>query len=326
MGFLRLIRYQRVLLIGIIQALMYWAVILPTMEVYGVYSTTPIWIVLCTILSTMFITAGGYVINDYFDVKIDKLNRPDRLIVTRDVQKHEAMRFYQILTAVGLILGIVVAIAMRSFTLGFIFVVIPGVLWFYSASYKRQLIIGNLIVAASVALVPLMPLILEAEQLNSIYGDLLKETPLLRTLYATICMFTVFAFLWSFIREIIKDLVDEYGDREMECHTMPVVWGVKTTQIVVTILTAVACIVMAILIFALVTFDNYITLRYFLIGIVVPNICMICLMWSKGCKAYSNALNMMNFILIIGILYSILYYYLLAKQFGITLFGLFQLI
>ena len=69
------------------------------------------------------IAAGGYVINDYFDVKIDRINRPDDLIVTRIISRDAAMLIFQVLTAVGIVCGGVVSWGSRSWTLLFIFIV-----------------------------------------------------------------------------------------------------------------------------------------------------------------------------------------------------------
>ncbi len=113
-------------------------------------------------------------------------------------------------------------------------------LWFYSSSYKRQLIIGNLIIALSAAFVPLMPLIIETTLLNAYYGDLIKETPIISLMYKWVCGFAAFAFWWTLIREVIKDMQDQNGDREMECHTIPIVWGEKIAKTILISLIAIA--------------------------------------------------------------------------------------
>ena len=105
------------------------------------------------------------------------------------------MLFYQILTGAGILIGLIVSFYIRSFTFGFIIVVVPGMLWFYSSSYKRQLIIGNLIIALSAAFVPLMPLIAETTLLNAYYGDLIKETPIISLMYKWVCPVCGFCFL-----------------------------------------------------------------------------------------------------------------------------------
>lgn len=327
MDYLKLIRYKSVLFIVLVQVLVYWAVIVPTLSIYGLQSVTPPCVMWLLIVSTMFVAAGAYVINDYFDVKIDRINRPDELIVTRGVQKHEAMRCYQIMTALGVIGGVVAAFALRSITVGFVFIVVPGMMWFYSASYKRQLIIGNLIVAISAALVPLIPLIAEAAALENVYSDLLHQTPILRHLYMVVCGFVMFFFFAVLILEIIKDLESEPGDREMECHTIPVVWGATTAKIIVT---ALVVIVNGMLAWAVSSLDyeglGSMSMRYWLFGISLPSLCLLALLWGKLCTAYKNASSLTKFILVIGVLYTFMYCYLVAKLYHVPMFGLFQVL
>ena len=220
---MKILRPINVAFTALIQILIYWCVVVPTLTSFGVVSTTPSWVILCAIVATSLICADGYVINDYFDVKIDRINRPDRVIVTNTMSKAEAMRLYQIVTGAGIMCGLASTFYLRSITLGMIYVIVPGMLWFYSSSYKRQLIVGNLIVALSAGLVPLVPMFVEATALSNKYGELLSQTPILRTLYGWVCAFALFSFLFTFIREAIKDLQDEPGDREYECHTMAVV-------------------------------------------------------------------------------------------------------
>lgn len=327
MDYLKLMRYKNVLFIAFVQILIYWAVIVPILSIYGLQPATPSWVMCLLITSTMLLSAGAYIINDYFDVKIDRINRPDKLIVTRGVQKHEAMRFYQIMTALGVTGGVVASIFLNSITTGFIYVVVPGMMWFYSASYKRQLIIGNLIVSISAALVPLVPLIAEAASLDGIYSDLLYQTPTLRHLYSVVCGFVAFVFFFVLILEIIKDLESESGDREMECHTIPVVWGTTVSKIIITALIIIANGMVAYAVSGLdFAITGYMSMRYYIFGISLPSVCLLVILWCKFCTAYENALSLTKFILVIGILYTIMYCYLVAKQYHVPMFGLFQVL
>ena len=126
----KLIRYKNLLFIIAIQLLMAKAIIMPTLAMFNLYTLTPLWMLLCVILATVLIAAGGYVINDYFDLKIDRLNRPDRVLIGTIIEKPTAMRLYQVLTGLGVLIGLVVAVMLRNTTLGLIFVVVPGMLWF----------------------------------------------------------------------------------------------------------------------------------------------------------------------------------------------------
>ena len=322
---IKLLRPINVAFTALIQILVYWCVIVPTLTMYGIATTTPSWVVLCTIAATALICAGGYVINDYFDVKIDRINRPDRVIVTTTMSKAETMRLYQIVTGAGIVCGLAASFYLRSVTLGMIFFIVPGMLWFYSSSYKRQLIVGNLIVALSAALVPLVPMFVESAALNLKYGSLLSQTPILKTLYGWTCGFALFSFLFTFIREAIKDLQDEPGDREYECHTMAVVWGETVTRIVLTTLIFLTNAILAYFVYALVPFENTLTSRYFLCGIVAPSVCLIGILWSKSCTAYANASTLCKFIMLIGTLYALIYYYIIAATYNIPMFGIFQI-
>ena len=322
---MKILRPINVAFTALIQILIYWCVIVPTLTSFGVVSTTPSWVILCAIAATALICAGGYVINDYFDVKIDRINRPDRVIVTNTMSKAEAMRLYQIVTGVGIVCGLISAFYLRSITLGMIYVIVPGMLWFYSSSYKRQLIVGNLIVALSAGLVPLVPMFVEASSLSNKYGELLTQTPILRTLYGWVCAFALFSFLFTFIREAIKDLQDEPGDREYECHTMAVVWGETITRIVLTALIIFTNAILAYFVYALIPFEGTLTSRYFLFGIAAPSICLIAILWSKSCTAYANASSLCKFIMLIGTLYALIYHYLLAATYHIPMFGIFQI-
>ena len=189
----------------------------------------PWWILTLLILSVVCIAAGGYVINDYFDVKIDRINRPDDMVVTRVISREAAMNWFYVLTAIGMVAGLAVAWWARSWNLLFIYIVIPGLLWFYSASYKRMLLVGNLIVAFISALVPLLVAIINADYLKHLYNEALAYTPIVGQLFVWLSGFALFSFLLTWAREVIKDIEDVEGDREMECRTMPIVWGEKSS-------------------------------------------------------------------------------------------------
>ncbi len=165
----RLIRWSNLLFIIIIMLLMEKMVAEPLMlrAQFGVQ--LPWWAFCLLVLAVVLIAAGGYVINDYFDVRIDAINRPEKQIVTRTVSKQSAMLMHQIFTVLGVVCGLEVAWICHSWSLCLIFIFVPGLLWFYSSSYKRQFLVGNLIVAFSTALVPL--LMAMAYRLNGAGGN-----------------------------------------------------------------------------------------------------------------------------------------------------------
>ena len=268
----------------------------------------PWWVLTLLILSTVLIAAGGYVINDYFDVKIDRINRPEDLVVTRHITRDGAMRLFQILTAVGVAAGLAVAWWAKSWTLAMIYIVIPGLLWFYSASYKRQLLIGNIVVSFVSALVPLLVAIANADYLRHLYGDALQYTPITGQLYVWISGFALFAFLMTLAREMVKDIEDITGDKEMECRTVAIVWGEKPTKMIVSILLLITMALIAYLIWAVLPFTSdwkSFSTRYAVFGLIVPLLCAIMLLWAaKTPLEYRRTQLVLKFTMFMGVLYS----------------------
>lgn len=324
-SYLKLIRIPNLVFIAFIQFIMRQAVIIPILQMFGFDAAIPtdgLWLLMA---ATVLIAAGGYVLNDYFDIKIDQINRPDQLIITRTVSKKQAMNYYQILTGLGLIAGLILSFWTKSFTLGFMFVVITGLLWFYSASYKRQLIIGNIIVAFMAAMAVLIVAINEIAFLELSYGKLVFETPIPSHIYAWVGSFAIFSFLTTWIREIIKDIQDENGDRELECRTMPIKWGVATTKIFIYCLVAITIALLYLLTLFFVPFTGNLTLQFISYGIVLPLIVLVYLLSkAKSTTEYAQASTLLKFTMLIGVLYSLIFYYLQAKSYGISIFNLFM--
>ena len=161
--YLQLLRVGNLAFLAILLYVMEKWVAVPLLHLEKFPEQMPWWVLTLLILSVVCIAAGGYVINDYFDVKIDRINRPDDMVVTRVISREAAMNWFYVLTAIGIVAGLAVAWWARSWNLLFIYIVIPGLLWFYSASYKRMLLVGNLIVAFISALVPLLVAIINAD-------------------------------------------------------------------------------------------------------------------------------------------------------------------
>ena len=276
------------------------------------------------IFSTVLIAAGGYVINDYFDVKIDRINKPEKVIVTEKISKKATMLFYQILTGIGISAGIFLSLLTNSFLLSFIFIIVPGMLWFYAASYKRQFIWGNVVVSFLAALVILLVGILEISILKRSYDDLLFQTNIPKIIYSWTGGFAFFAFLTTWIREIIKDIQDEIGDREMECRTMPIKWGTKKTKYFIYGLITLTISALFIANFILIPFDEEITLQYFIFGLILPLVGLAYLIFkAKTPEDFKQTSTLTKFIMLIGILYSFVFYFLEAKLYKLDFFGLF---
>lgn len=323
-AFFKLIRIQNLIFLAFIQFIMRQVILMPILQKYGFEISQDNTSLILLIVATVFIAAGGYVINDYFDIRIDKINRPEKLIVTNEISKRIAMLLHQILTGIGIAAGLLLAYYASSFTLAFVFIVIPGLLWFYSASYKRQFLTGNLTVAFLAAMAVLVVAITEVAMLRREYANLIFETPIPGQFYGWLGGFALFSFLTTWIREIIKDIQDEAGDREMECRTMPIKWGVKRTKTFLYLLIAVTIAALYAANAMYIEFAGNMTLNYITFGLVLPFLALAYLIYvAKLTKEFQQAATMAKFIMLIGVLYGFIFYFLMAKTYGISLFNLF---
>lgn len=311
-AYLKLLRVGNLAFMAILLYVMEKWVAYPLLSHQMLAEQMPWWVLVGLILSVVLVAAGGYVVNDYFDVKIDRINRPDELVVTRVISRETALRLAQVLSGIGVIMGLVVAWWAHSWTLLFIYIVMPGLLWFYSSSYKRMLLVGNIVVAFASAIVPLLVAIVNVDVLRHQYGEALAYTPIVGQLYVWLSGFAAFAFMLTLAREMVKDIEDIEGDREMECRTLPIVAGVRITKIIVTsllVLTAAVVAYMALVVLPFPTEWQSLPMRYVLFGIELPIACTSVLLWAaKTPIEYQRTQLVIKFVMFIGVLYSFVVY------------------
>jgi 4-hydroxybenzoate polyprenyltransferase len=240
LAFISITRPVNLLIIGLTQYLFRYGILIPMVQVHGLHVQISHLDFLAWVLGSVFIAAGGNVINDYFDIKIDRINKPHKIIVGRLVKRREAMMAHTVLTGAGVVLGLFIGYRSGFWALGLIHIIWASSLWFYSATYKRRFLSGNVIIAFCTALVPLSVVLLEIPAMTNFYQeDLLSHKDaiqpykdLMKTLFFWALGFSGFAFLLTLAREITKDFVDIKGDREVGCQTVPIVLGLKKTKIV----------------------------------------------------------------------------------------------
>lgn len=305
---LQLVRWSNLFFLGALIYVMEKWVVVPILDDVAFGEQLPWYILLLIAAATILIAAGGYVINDYFDIKIDRINRPNQLIVTQYISKENAMRLSIGLSGVGMVCGLVAAWLLRSSTIAILFAIIPGLLWFYSSSYKRLLIIGNVTIALLSALSPMMVALANVAQLQLKYSTILPYTTLEHDIYAWVGGFSLFAFLLTWIREIVKDLQDQMGDRELECHSMPIVWGNIVTKIVVTALIVLTTVLIGWFWYSLLPFGHSwqsFSTRYIVLAIIIPLWGALWLLWAAKIPSdYRTCQQVLKLTMFLGMLYS----------------------
>jgi len=143
---------------------------------------------LFAMLAALFICAGGQVINDFFDVEIDKISKPQKILPSKKISIHTALIYSVALFLVGLTFASI--LNQSAFIIAIAF---TALLILYSAFIQRQKIIGNFVVAISTAF-------------TLIFGASLVEN------YNTVFLIAASAFFANYAREIIKDLQDVKSD------------------------------------------------------------------------------------------------------------------
>lgn len=321
-AFFKLIRWQNLLIIVLTMGLMRYAVIASLLGKMGVglYSSPgkiiPMslqmpWVdYMLLIIATVLIAAGGYVINDYFDIKTDLINRGKVLVGTK-VPRRQAMMWHNILNVAGVAAGFYVSWKTGYFWMGVLFLMVSGLLYFYSASYKRQFLIGNVIVAILTAMVPMLVVLYEAPWLYNYYTVNAVAIPDMGILFWWVGGFSAFAFITTLTREIIKDIEDFEGDVAYGRNTIPVVIGILTSKIVSVCLVVITIAMLLLTWFFFV--NDYITLLYIVVLIVLPLILVIYqVIISKSRKQLHSASRIMKIVMLTGILYSVIVMILLT--------------
>ncbi|MFY8020747.1 MAG: geranylgeranylglycerol-phosphate geranylgeranyltransferase [Bacteroidia bacterium] len=203
LDFLRLIRINNILMIAITQLFAYYF-LNPTIEFYNIFDKEFIFL----IISTSLVASAGYIINDYMDVKLDLINKPDKVIVGKTISRRWTMLLHFTCTIIALLLAY--SIGKKVMMMVFIS---SCLLWIYSQFLKKTYLSGNILVSLLTANTLLILFFYDKNV--SANG---------------IIVYSIFAFLISLIREIIKDTEDLRGDQQFKCKTLPIVLGVRKTK------------------------------------------------------------------------------------------------
>jgi 4-hydroxybenzoate polyprenyltransferase len=227
------------------------------------------------VLATISIAAAGYIINDYFDVKIDLINKPQEVIIGKYFKRRKAMFIHQIFNFMGLAIGFL--LSLKVFLVNFLAI---AALWFYSERFKRKAFIGNFLVAFLTAF---------SLSILSIYY---QKNILLVNIYA------LFAFFISLIREIIKDMEDIRGDARYGCRTLPIIWGIRRTKILLYSFIVSFVIILISMAYSL---QNQYLIILFSLGILPFSWLINKLYWADKRKDFSFLSRVCKIIMLFGI-------------------------
>lgn len=310
MAFLRLIRIGNLFFVALFQLILRYCVVLPVLERSGVEPmlTTTNFIIL--IIATVTLTASGNVINDYFDVKADRINHPESVVVDKHIERRTVVLIHVILTLLGVLCGLYISFVFRKETYAFLFVAIPAILWFYSTHFKKQMLIGNLIVALLVAVTACLVASVEFAAIVSNTGESIINTPACEQAWSYTMGIAFFAFVTNLSREIVKDMEDVEGDVQCGCHTLPADMGIKYSKYIVI---AIEIVMLIALWASYALFDIFSTIPltkyYFAIALSIPTIIICIKLACSSTRKQFHTINLMcKFVMLAGVVMPLILY------------------
>ncbi len=228
MKFFQLIRWKNLLIVGCTQCLIGLLLLYPILSSAEITVRLNLFQFGLLVLTTMLIGAGGYIINDIFDEKIDVINKPGKVIIGNGISSKAGRKLYSLLGIVGLVLSAYLSWSIGNFTLLLLYPIAWILLWTYSHSFKRAPLFGNVIVALFCAFVPGVLLVAEWPAIQQLSNESTGTFGIILLL-----IYILFAFLTTIIREIVKDIEDIEGDKNQGCRTLPIIWGLNRSKAVI---------------------------------------------------------------------------------------------
>jgi len=209
------------------------AIVVLRYSYHGAFINGGDWLLECLItLPLVFIAAGGNIINDYFDIKEDRINKPERALVGRVLKRRIALVSHWTLTAVGIVLAASLTWKIGNYIPLVIAIAISFVLFFYSTKLKGRVLIGNFAVAASISsVIPFS----YADEIDTSTTALLNLSMFIWEFGALLGL----TFIIVFARELAKDIEDIDGDKKAGHLTFPIAYSPQASWRLITALVAI---------------------------------------------------------------------------------------
>lgn len=203
-------------------------------------------------ITVLFATSGGNVINDFFDYKIDKINKPQRPIPSGRISLKNAKNYSILLFLISILLSGLISYLVKDLTPLILVFCCCILMYFYARNLKAMPLFGNIAVSLLTALCFIFG------------GDILAFSTNSFLILQTGFALGFFAFFMTLAREITKDMEDIEGDKIESAETLPIVWGNRNSSILSSILIIITALVSPLL-FYLNIFNVY-----YLVVMIIP--------------------------------------------------------
>ena len=310
-AFLKLIRLQNLIFIALTQFLFYYCILLPLVKSSGSEVSLDQRRFFLLVVASLLIAAAGYIINDYFDVDIDQVNRPKQNVVDNIVSRRWAILWHFILSGIGVLLSLYISWTTRLWYVVFANLACVFLLFGYSVSLKRKLLSGNILISLLTAWVVLILCLSEVHLAFRTQVDpawLFVQSKIMRLGF----LYAAFAFILSLIREAIKDMEDLEGDAKYGSRTMPIVWGITGAKIYVAVWMIVLLAVLVTIQVYVIRFHWWWAVVYSILLIILPLVHLFLKLFKAITSSQFHYLsNIAKTVMLTGILSMIFFYFYL---------------
>lgn len=297
------------------QLLFNFAVVRPVLHQVGMQPQLSPLTLIMLCLASILIAAAGYIINDYFDVSIDRVNKPDKVLLDRYIRRRWAIFWHMLLSMVGVMLSLVISFSIgdRFFIIGISNFLCVIALWVYSTTYKRKILVGNILISLLTAWTVWVVYLAEVIPWWRLPAVTPLQTLALTKLLRLAALYAGFAFIISLVREVVKDIEDVEGDRRGGCRTMPIMWGIPVSKTFSAVWLVVLISILLIMQIYVVQFGWWLSVIYLLLLVVIPLCLVLRWLYFANTKAhYSRLSSWIKTIMLTGIL-SMLFFLIYFK-------------
>ncbi len=305
-AFLRLVRWPNLVMIAVTQVLFYFSIVPSyvgdTISILSYFGTQHY---LLLILSSLLIAAAGNIINDYFDRNIDEINKPQKKIIDKLIKRRWAIVMHIIFSFIAILIGFYVDSQTPVFWLGISNTICVLLLFGYSISLKKKLLVGNVLISLLTAWVIFVCFLCYYRTLSFQGFEAFEVQAILRRFIRISFLYAGFAFVISLIREVVKDLEDIDGDKKYGCKTMPITWGIPASKVFVAVWLIVLVGMISIVQFYVFQLDwRWIwSIVYCIVLIIIPLIWILRKLFiAQVPKDYHKLSSVIKFVMLAGLL------------------------
>ena len=263
--FLRLIRWPNLLFILLAECLFHFCIYKP---LYPLATAEVDFRFYLMLVSNLFIAAAGYIINDYFDVNIDQINKPTKVVVGAFISRRWVIFWHLMLSVFAIYISIIVFPFKTFWHIHLSNLLAILLLWFYSTTFKKNFLVGNIIISVLTAW-SIAVVYFSKFSIQEIIHPNILDTANIKFIKLAL-LYCAFAFILTLVREGLKDMEDMEGDEKFGCTTLPIKWGLRPTKVYLSVWLIVVIAVLFIIQMSVIPFGWWYTAVYCLLFIITP--------------------------------------------------------